>query len=176
MIRPLSRSTAAAMLVAATQMIGPSAAVAQATARPAAVTAATSPFLGAWQLDLSRMPATYGPPPARVVYRFEDVGGDRWRTTIDITAPDGSVRHMAVTYRRDGVMAPGEGETGEADSAAILTPAPTVMVMALGKTKALGSVRVYTVSADGREMTEAAANVDGDGRPFVRQFHFTRLR
>jgi hypothetical protein len=40
----------------------------------------------------------------------------------------------------------------------------------------LGSVRVYAVSADGKEMTEAAANVDDKGAPFVRTFHFRRIR
>jgi hypothetical protein len=29
-----------------------------------------SPFTGRWELDLTRMPSTYGPPPKRVVYDF----------------------------------------------------------------------------------------------------------
>ncbi|KQN01479.1 hypothetical protein ASE85_21820 [Sphingobium sp. Leaf26] len=122
------------------------------------------------------MPADYGPPPKRVLYTFEDAGAGQWRTKIDITAQDGGVRHMAVQYRRDGKMAPGEGDTGEADSAAFMSPAPNILVMSLAKNKALGSVRVYALSADGREMTESAANVNGAGAPFVRNFHFTRLR
>lgn len=143
-----------------------------------AQTAAPPPssFLGTWELDLSRMPADYGPPPRRVLYTFEEAGAGQWRTKIDITAQDGGVRHMAVQYRRDGRMAPGEGDTGEADSAAFNSPAPDVLVMSLAKDKRLGSVRVYALSADGREMTESAANVNGDGAPFVRNFHFTRLR
>ncbi|AQR75873.1 hypothetical protein BXU08_12425 [Sphingomonas sp. LM7] len=143
---------------------------------PSSSTAAPSPFLGIWELDLTRMPETYGAPPKRVIYTFEDAGAGHWRTKVDITAPDDSVRHMAIRYRRDGKMAPGEGDTSEADSAAVNSPAPDVLVMSLSKNKALGSVRVYTVSADGREMTEAAANVDGTGAPFVRNFHFRRIR
>jgi hypothetical protein len=53
---------------------------------------------------------------------------------------------------------------------------PNVLVMSLAKNKTLGSVRVYVVSADGREMTESAANVNAAGEPFVRNFHFTRVR
>ena len=140
------------------------------------IIAERSPFLGEWELDLTRMPDSYGPPPKRVTYVFEDVGSGQWRTTVDITAPDDSVRHMAVQYRRDGKMAQGEGDTAEADSAAINSPAPNVLVMSLSKNKVLGSVRVYAVSADGREMTESAANVDATGAPFVRNFHFRRLR
>lgn len=135
-----------------------------------------SSFLGAWELDLSRMPANYGPPPRRVVYTFEDVGAGQWRTSIDITAPDGSVRHMAVRYARDGSASAGEGDSSEADSAAINQPASNVLVMSLAKNKMLGSVRVYAVSSDGKEMTESAAAADIGGAPFVRNFHFPRLR
>ncbi len=48
--------------------------------------------------------------------------------------------------------------------------------MSIAKDKHLGSVRTYVVSADGKEMTEAAANVDHAGVPFVRNFHFKRTR
>ena len=37
-------------------------------------------------------------------------------------------------------------------------------------------VRVYAISADGREMTESAAGVHDSGAPFVRSFHFRRIR
>lgn len=135
-----------------------------------------SPFFGEWELDLNRMPTTYGPPPSRVLYAFEDAGAGQWRTTIDIMSPDGKVRHMAVQYRRDGAMAPGSGDSAESDSAAFMSPAPNILVMSLAKDKRLGSVRTYTISADGREMTESAADVDKDGIPFVRNFHYKRLR
>lgn len=137
--------------------------------------ASPSPFVGAWELDLTRMPENYGPPPKRVRFTFEPVGAEQWRTTVDITAPDGSIRHMAVRYRRDGSAAPGEGDLSEADSAAFRSPAPNVLVMSLAKKQMLGSVRVYVVSADGGEMTESAAAVDPVGAPFVREFHFKRV-
>lgn len=137
---------------------------------------APSPFLGRWELDLTRLPSTYGPPPQRVVYDFQDIGGGKWRLTVDITGRDGSVRHMAVSYRPDGTMAPSEGETREADSAAIMEPTPGVLVLNLARAKMLGSVRVYIVSANGEEMTESAAGLNGQGEPFVRNFHYTRLR
>ncbi|WP_294329019.1 hypothetical protein [uncultured Sphingomonas sp.] len=138
--------------------------------------AGRSPFLGTWELDLSRMPANYGPPPRRVLYTFEDAGDGHWRTTVDITAPDGSIRHMAVRYARDGSASAGEGDQSEADSAAINQPAPNVLVMSLSKNKMLGSVRVYAISSDGKEMTESAAAADSGGTPFVRNFHFRRVR
>lgn len=134
-----------------------------------------SPFIGQWALDLSRMPDTYGPPPKRVVYGFEDLGSGEWRTTINITAPDDSVRRVAVQYRRDGKMVKGTGDQVDGDSAAFNSPAANVLVMSLAKDKKLGSVRVYAISPDGKEMTESAANVDSSGTPFVRNFHFRRI-
>ncbi|MDG2535135.1 hypothetical protein P6144_15855 [Sphingomonas sp. HITSZ_GF] len=165
---PHSQSRFAALLLPAALLIG--------GAAPARPTPDASPFLGTWELDLSRMPDSYGPPPKRVTFTFRDVGAGQWRTEIDITAPDDSVRHSAVQYRRDGRMVPGEGDTGEADSAAFLSPAPNVLVMGLAKNRTLGAVRTYVISADGREMTESAANVDETGAPFVRSFHFRRIR
>ena len=134
-----------------------------------------SPFLGKWELDLTRMPDTYGPPPKRVTYAFEDVGSDQWRTTVEITGGDDSVRHVAVQYRRDGKAVRGEGDNVDADSAAFKSPAPNILVMSMGKEKVLSGVRVYSISADGREMTESAASVDSAGAPFVRNFFFKKI-
>lgn len=136
----------------------------------------TFPFLGGWELDLTRMPDTYGPPPKRVIYRFEDAGAGQWRTRIEITAPDNSVRHIAVTYRRDGRAVQGEGDNTDGDSAAFTSPAPNVLVMNVGQNKSYGAVRVYVVSPDGKEMTEAASGITQDGAPFVRNFHYKRIR
>ncbi|WP_294285091.1 hypothetical protein [uncultured Sphingomonas sp.] len=138
--------------------------------------AAPSPFMGRWELDLTRMPSTYGPPPRRVVYSFQDIGEGKWRMVVDITGQDGRVRHMAASYRPDGTMAPSEGETSQADSVAVMTPTPNVLVLNIAKAKKLGSVRVYIVSTNGNEMTESAAGLTGKGEPFVRNFHYKRLR
>src|SRR5207244_639101 len=113
-----------------------------------------SPFLGKWELDLTRMPDNYGPPPKRVTFLFEPVGGDQWRTTVDIFGRDGSLRHMAAQYTRDGRVVQTEGDKFEADSAAFNSPAPNVLVMELAKDKAPAGVRVYVISPDGKEMTE----------------------
>ena len=142
----------------------------------AGVAATPSPFLGEWELDLARMPDTYGPPPKRVTYRFEDVGSGMWRTSVEIVGRDDSVRRAAIEYRRDGRAVPSEGDLAEADHAALDSPAPNVLVMSMARDNGLQGVRVYAISADGRDMTESAAAVDADGAPFVRNFHFRRIR
>lgn len=171
---PLHRS--AICLAAATSISG---LASETVAQPGGVRSevtAPSPFMGRWELDLTRMPTTYGPPPKRVVYSFQGIGDGKWRLVVDITGQDGSVRHMAASYRPDGTMAPSEGETSEADSVAAMTPTPNVLVLNIVKAKRLGSVRVYIVSANGNEMTESAAALNDKGEPFVRNFHYRRLR
>jgi hypothetical protein len=61
----------------------------------------------------------------------------------------------------------------DADSVAMTSPLPGVLVMGLSKGGNLGSVRVYTVSADGSEMIESATIV-ADGKPMVRRFRWVR--
>lgn len=135
-----------------------------------------SPFFGEWELDLTRMPGSYGPPPKRVLYGFRDSGDGKWRITVDITDRDDNVRHMALSARPNGTMASSEGEKGEADSAAFMTPTANVLVLNLARQKMPGSVRTYVVAPDGNEMIEAAAAVDANGAPFVRRFHYKRRR
>src|SRR5579875_775586 len=94
-----------------------------------------SPFLGKWQLDLTKMPDTYGSPPKSVTFTFRDVGSGQWRTTVEIVGSDGSVRHTEVQYRRDGKMVKGEGDDSEADSVAFNSPAPNVLVASMAKNK-----------------------------------------
>lgn len=161
--------------VTAVALLGGGPAGAQSGTAGWAATAA-SPFLGQWELDLARMPADYGMPPKRVVFTFADIGSDKWLTTVDITAPDDKVRHAAVRYRRDGRAVPTEGDRIEADSAAFSNSAPNVLVLSMGQDKRLAGVRTYVISPDGTEMTESAANVDRSGAPFVRTFHFKRIR
>jgi hypothetical protein len=144
--------------------------------REAPPAAGRSPFLGEWELDLTRMPDNYGPPPKRVTFAFRDLGSGEWQTIVEITAPDDSVRHIEARYRRDGRAVQAAGDTADGDSAAFSAPAPNVLMMSQGKDGGLAGARVYVVSADGREMTEAAAGVDGSGAPFVRNFHFRRIR
>lgn len=147
------------------------------SASPGRIVAAaeTSPFLGLWELDLTRMPATYGPAPNRVTFSFEDIGSGTWRSRIEITAPDGNVRRIAIEYRRDGKATQSQGDNEDGDTAAFYSPAPNVLVMNIAKNKGPAGVRVYTVSADGKEMTEAAAGINAEGEPFVRNFYFRRV-
>lgn len=137
-------------------------------------TSAPSPILGRWTVDLAAMPIPPEARPAAVTAEFADAGDGFWHTTYVITGRDGSERRMTSRERLDGTAVPIDGDRAEADSVAMSTPAPGVLVMGLGKDGRPGSVRVYTVAADGRSMTESAVNVGDDGKPFVRTFRWVR--
>ena len=112
--------------------------------------------------------------PASVTAEFADVGADTWNTIYVITAKDGSVQRMTSRERLDGKAVPIAGDQTVADSVAMTSPQPGVLVMGLTKGGTLGSVRIYTVSADGSEMIESATVVGADGKPTVLRFRWVR--
>lgn len=145
-------------------------------AAPVAAIAQPTPstILGRWTLDTASMTIPADARPASVTAEFADAGAGKWNTTYVITAKDGGVRRMTSRERLDGAAVPIAGDQTDADSVAMTSPAPNVLVMGLTKGGNFGSVRVYTVSADGREMTESATFVGDDGKPLVRRFRWVR--
>lgn len=143
-------------------------------AEPAAKSA--SPLLGAWALDLSKMPVPPEARPKSVTITFADVGGGKWSTRVVIIGPDGSTRDMTSAYARTGKAVPIEGDQMEADTVAVVTPSPQVMVVALGKYNHPASTRIYAVSKDGKMMTEEAVNWGDNGKPIIRTNIFKRVK
>ncbi len=134
-----------------------------------------SPLLGTWALDVSRMPIPVDQRPKSVTFTYSDAGAGRWKTQVDIVAPDGSATHGVSTYTRDGSAVPVEGSP-EADIAAVTMPRPDVMILALSKGGVPGSIRITTVHPDGKSFTETATYFGRDGKPVMRTNYFTRVR
>ena len=135
---------------------------------------AASPFFGQWKLETGSMPMSGDAVPASVTAEFADGGAGIWNTTYVITAKDGSARRMTSRERLDGKAVPVAGDQTVADSVAMTTPSPGILVMGLTKGGTLASVRVYTVSPDGSEMIENATFVGDDGKPMVSRFRWVR--
>jgi hypothetical protein len=153
-------------------LLGSSLLAAPALAQPAA----SSPLLGSWAVDVSRLPMPPEARPKSVTITFSDAGGGKWTTNVDILGGDGSERHMSSTYALDGTPSGIQGDTSEADVGAVKVPAPNVMVMQLGKGGIPASTRVYAVAPDGKTMIETAAYIGQDGKPLMRTNYFTRVR
>lgn len=139
----------------------------------AAQSAAASPLLGSWSVDVSRLPVPPEARPKSVVITFRDVGGGKWEAQIDIAGNDGTKRHSEGTAALDGTPTPVK-ESDEADIFALQLPAPDVLVMQLGKDGIPASTRIYTIAADGKTMIETIAYFDRGGKPVLRTNHFTR--
>lgn len=134
------------------------------------------PLIGRWALDVARLPMAPEARPKSVVIAFAETSDGKWQTTVDITAPDGAVRHMESRYRPGEATVPVEGDQSEADRVAIAMPAPNILVLALSRQGVPGSTRVYSTAADNRSMTETAITYGDDGTPRVRLNHFTRVQ
>lgn len=133
-----------------------------------------SPLLGMWSLDVTQMQAPADMRPKSVTITFAEAGEDKWSTKVSIIAQDDSVREMTGVYALGGMAAPITGDQLEADTAAVTTPLPNVMLLALAKEGRPASTRLYTVSSDGRLMTEKAVSWDDKGTPIIRTNIFRR--
>jgi hypothetical protein len=140
-----------------------------------AQSSAVSPLLGSWAIDISRLPMQPAARPKSVTFTFSDAGGGKWATRVDIAGGDGTASHATSVAALDGTPAPIRNSP-EADTVALMLPAPNVLVMDLVRGGIPASTRVYTVAADGRTMTETASYAGGDGRPMMKTHYFTRVR
>jgi hypothetical protein len=140
-----------------------------------AAASSKSPLLGTWALDLNSMSIPAEFRPVSVTLTLADAGQNQWQISYTIVGKDGSVRKTWSRDKLDGTPVAIEGDQIEADSVALSKPAHNVLVMGLSKDGRPGSVRVYTAAADARTMSESAANVGDDGKPFVRSFRWNRV-
>ncbi|WP_447750549.1 hypothetical protein [Sphingopyxis fribergensis] len=150
-------------------------AVAATNAAPAFAAPSASPLIGSWAVDTSRLTMPPAARPKSVTITYDDVGGGKWRTNVEVVLPDGKKVQAISTYVPDGTATPVEGNL-EADMAATRLPEPGVMVTALALRGNPGSMRTYTVSADGKTMTETVVYFTSEGVPAMRTNRFDRVR
>ena len=135
-------------------------------------TAATSPLVGRWSLDVGRIPETER--PRAVTIAFSEAGGGRWNTVVEIVAPDGTQIEGRSIATLDGVAVPVEGSMGFIDSISLRQPDANTLVMTLGKGGQRVSTRVYTVAAHGLTMTETIVWA-AEGMPPIVTTTFNRV-
>lgn len=135
-------------------------------------TTARSPLVGTWLLDTTSLPMPEAARPKRVVLEFKQVPGNKWATSAEITQADNTTLQAHSTLLLDGTPGQVSG-TYFVDRAAVKMPAPDVLVMQLVYQGVPASTRTYTVSADGKVMTEIEAYFK-DGNPVMRTAYFKR--
>lgn len=132
-------------------------------------------LVGSWAVDVSKLPMPPEARPKSVTLTFSQSADGKYHTDVDILASDGSERKMTGAYTADGTPYAIEGDTMEADTAAVTFPTPDVMVLALAKNGIPASTRIYALKPGGQEMIETATYVGDDGKPLIRTNYFRRV-
>lgn len=132
-------------------------------------------LVGAWAVDVSRLPMPPEARPKSVTITFGYAGANKWSTQVEIVDAKGGKTHAEGVVPLDGTPTPVEGNL-EADLSAVKMPTPDVLVMQLAKGGVPASTRIYAVSGSGKTMVETVAYFGQDGKPVMRTNYFTRIR
>lgn len=134
---------------------------------------AGSPLVGHWALDVASLPMPPEVRPKSVSLDFNDAPDGQWTTRVEIVEGSGNKMHSESTLALDGT--PGRA-TGNywVDVIAAKMPAPNVLVMQFVYQGIPRSTRVYSVSPDGKVLTETEAYFKEDGTPMMRTALFNR--
>ncbi len=137
--------------------------------------APSTPLLGAWSVDISRLPMAPQARPKSVTITFSSAGAGKLATKVEVIDPTGARLEADGVTPLDGT-ATAVKSNFEADMSATTMPIPEVLIMQLAKGGAPASTRIYTVAADGKSMTETVAYFSADGQPLFRKNYFSRRR
>lgn len=141
----------------------------------AATASSSSPLVGRWSLDTSRMPMPAAQRPMSVEFSFSEANGGTWVTHVDIVYAPGNEVHSVSSALPDGSYAAIQ-DSPEADHVALQRPVPNVVVMALQKDGVLVSTRIYSVTPDGNHLVESVVYPGTDRQQAVRLNYFRRVR
>ena len=134
---------------------------------------AESPLSGRWSLDVANLPMPPEARPKRVDLDFRSVADGKWTTRVEIVEASGNKLHSESTLSLDGTPGRATG-TYWIDVLAAKMPAPDVLVMQFVYEGIPRSTRVYSVSADGKVLTETESYFR-DGKPVLRTAFFKRV-
>jgi hypothetical protein len=135
----------------------------------------TTPLLGAWAVDTSRLPMAPNARPRSVTITFSEAGADRLRTQVEVIDPTGARLEADGVTPLDGSPTPVKSNF-EADVSATTMPSAGVLIMQLGKNGIPASTRIYAVGSDSNSMVETVAYFTADGQPVLRKNYFSRVR
>jgi hypothetical protein len=140
---------------------------------PAAVAADAHRFFGSWQVDVSKLPIPE--PPASVTITWESAGGGKLKMNVDIVDRSGAKSHAEATIALDGTPARAVGSL-DVDVVSITMPSDRVLVMGAGMAGNPSNTRVFTISDDGKRMTETIVSHGAGNIPATRVNIWTKRK
>lgn len=132
-----------------------------------------SPLAGHWTLDVASLPMPPEMRPKSVSLDFGEAPDGKWTTRVEIVEGSGNKMHGESTLTLDGTPGRASGNYW-VDVVAAKMPAPNVLVMQFVYQGIPRSTRVYSVSPDGKVLTETEAYSKDDGTPVLRTALFDR--
>jgi hypothetical protein len=137
-----------------------------------AASPADSPLVGHWVLEVDSLPMPPEARPKSVDITFAATPDGQWNERVEIVDQSDRILHSESTLSLDGTPGRASG-TYWVDVLAAKMPSPDVLVMQFVYEGIPRSTRVYSVSKDGKLMTETEAYFK-DGTPILRTAHFRR--
>jgi hypothetical protein len=132
-------------------------------------------LLGTWNVDVSKLEQT--DPPASVTMVLADAGGGSYSLSFDIVTRDGQHIHTGgnKTFKPDGSLV-SVPDSYELDTVTFSMPNRRTLVMGAALAGHPTHTRVWSLSDDGKSMTETiVGHIDGK-TPHIRTAMWTRRR
>ncbi|MEO8018266.1 MAG: hypothetical protein ABI769_10660 [Pseudomonadota bacterium] len=132
-------------------------------------------LLGTWNVDVSKL--EQADPPASVTMVFAEAGGDRYSLSFDIVTRDGQLIHVgsSSTFKPDGSLV-SVPDSYELDLVTFAMPNRRTLVMGGALAGHPSHTRIWSLSDDGKSMTETiVGHIDGK-TPHIRTAIWTRRR
>lgn len=150
----------------------PALALAMLSVSPTVLAADAHRFFGSWQVDVSRLPVPE--PPASVTITWADAGGGALKMSVEIVDRRGMKSHAEATVALDGSPARAVGSL-DVDVVSMTMPSDRVLIMGAGMAGNPSNTRVFTISEDGRRMSETIISHGAGNIPVTRVNAWTKL-
>jgi len=128
-------------------------------------------FFGSWQVDVAKLSTPN--PPASVTITWADAGDGRVKMSLDILDSRGTKSHQESIFALDGSPSRVAGSL-DVDVVSMTTPIDRVLVMAAGMAGNPSNTRVFTVSDDGKQMSETIVGRGPGNIPATRVNSWTK--
>jgi hypothetical protein len=122
-------------------------------------------LLGTWGIEASKL--TMPNAPKGVTITFSEVGGGKYKMSVDIVDYQGKASHGEGVFTPDGTVSAATGSL-DVDIVSMTMPSKNILVMGAGIAGQPSSTRVFSLSDDGKHMIETVVRHGEKGVPITR--------
>ena len=119
--------------------------------------------MGTWKLNLAKSTYAAGTAPKSVGFTSAAAGAGI-KSTVDVVAADGTVKHWVVTTNYDGKDTPLVGTNVQDETVARTRVDANTVKMIYKKAGKVASTQTSVISKDGKTVTIASTGTDAKGQ------------